>query len=1789
MIIDKFNPSNQKQYKTSAVLSSYLAPLESKVITVEVGKTVQQIIDENSLDDVVIYKDDVLLSTEYIIKENDVVYVYAIPEGGSGGELLKMAAVIAVAVAVNAIVGPYFGPGITGQIMTGLVTAGASMATAYALNKWFPPDIPTTGDSLGTDSSTYGWGDTTNQKTEGAILPILLGTHRVVPPYISVYVDTAQDGKQTLNQLFAVNYGEVEFIKDVIINDNKIENYEKTTYHIRYGTKDQTVMGIDVNEPDFTKIRTDYSKGNVRLNTDWYNFETNQEVDRLGLTLNFNGLGEFDSSGNLIDHEVECEAQYSLDGLSWEYIKSLDLSPEGLMAIRYKGTTKVLIPNDYSGFAYKTTTSFDLGGRTILTSRVSAYESISNLSLTEATIVLNDNVTYYKYNATIAFYKYRESEYGSQYSQSSVNYHIWSSSNTLTSGSMTSAGGTLNLTGMVNHLSCLDNTQEARIFYFSTDTIAKGKYFVRARRKLAESTSTKILDKCYLISHSEYLAGVQQRFPSVALLGVKALATDQLSGNLPSVSAVVSRIKDINMPLDNPAWACKFLIEEYLNGSVNYYKFEEWANYCNTNGYTVNLYLETQMSMKRIIDMVASLGQGYIFQRGTEWDCRWEAYDTAPVQAFIFNDSNVAYDSYSEQYLSIDERFNTLELTYFDKTLDYERNTIIMQQENVIDERKTSLVLYGCTDRDMAIKLGKIALRKSKYETLVSSWSCDIDAIHCSIYDIVYVQHSAPKWNNGSGGIILEESNSTTIKLDQEVTLDAGVSYRVRLQNIETDTVDEYFTVPAIEQTKTDILTFSSNIYMPKNSKYTFDDGRYFKVVNISKLNDLKMKITAVEYIPEIYDIAREIVPIEYKLSSATSNIEFNEFLEYDKQGNVVGVLNVSFMANRLSNNIYVGKKVNNKIKYDRVAKDLQINTFNIHKLKDGTSYFIKVNEVETEYTFLGKLAKPNPVEDLGGSESGNRFYLSWTYDNPPLDFKEFRIYKGSELLGNTKAFVYETQMIPSTEAVTFSVVAVDTSNVESDISSVSIGLSEVEPVSNLTGYVSDGNLFLNWDYDKPFDFAHFDVYDTDVYIGNSTKNLYIAPAKHHDIGVVKYSVVAKDLSGNESVKTDVNIEFTVATLENFEATFNTNVCTLTFDCINNSYPIKEYIFRDGAKTFKSSTTRVSFDVDWLGVRRIYAKAVDIAGNEAEYYYDVTVLEPQAPIVSASASEKSGIEFIWTCPFNGTLGIKEYIIKYNGNVISTKDTKYFTPITTASSYSLDVNAIDWAGNETGYSSYTYTISFADVYSLNVSSRDYDCLLTFESTKGTFEIKDYKIEYGSELKYITTKYYNFVPNGTSAITFTITPRDVAGNLGTSRQVAFTPLAPLSPTVTQVLKGKDLTLTIEPNKKSFKIANNVIYYDDKVVNTLSGSSSWSIPIFWDLTKTFYVETVDVLGNVSSQNSVSVTINEGEVTYISTDVVDNNVLIKWQYTDGTLPIEHFRISKGDVYETSVEIGIRKGSFSAIFEREAGTFTYWITPIDTAGNEGIYKGVTTSVAQPPDFILNAEWDSSYSNATTTNIKVGQNGRMVLPVDNSITIEDHFINNLWDTPQEQIDGLFPLWLTPSNGTSEYEEIFDYGAVLGSTNITLNDPIINKFGVGAYSFTRQISTSLDGITYTDAPLNSSQIFITNIQYVKVKYVFTCDTDTLIEVQNFKLRLDAKIISDGGTGTAINTDVGGTTVLFNKPFVDITSINVTPSGTTPLIAIYDFVDAPNPTEFKVLLYTTTGVRASGGFSWSVKGY
>ena len=116
-----------------------------------------------------------------------------------------------------------------------------------------------------------------------------------------------------------------------------------------------------------------------------------------------------------------------------------------------------------------------------------------------------------------------------------------------------------------------------------------------------------------------------------------------------------------------------------------------------------------------------------------------------------------------------------------------------------------------------------------------------------------------------------------------------------------------------------------------------------------------------------------------------------------------------------------------------------------------------------------------------------------------------------------------------------------------------------------------------------------------------------------------------------------------------------------------------------------------------------------------------------------------------------------------------------------------------------------------------------------------------------------------------------------------------------------------------------------------------------------------------------------------------------------------------------------------------------------------------------------------------------------------------------------------------------------------------------------------------------------KIVAINFRYAKIKINVNSSNSGILAIRKVTVRLDAKLKTAQGTVPAIATDAGGTVVdISSEEFIDIRSIVLTPMSTTPVYAVYDFVDIPNPTQFKVFIFDTTGVRISGTVSWNIRG-
>ncbi|KRB18654.1 phage tail protein [Rhizobacter sp. Root16D2] len=436
-------------------------------------------------------------------------------------------------------------------------------------------------------------------------------------------------------------------------------------------------------------------------------------------------------------------------------------------------------------------------------------------------------------------------------------------------------------------------------------------------------------------------------------------------------------------------------------------------------------------------------------------------------------------------------------------------------------------------------------------------------------------------------------------------------------------------------------------------------------------------------------------------------------------------------------------------------------------------------------------------------------------------------------------------------------------------------------------------------------------------------------------------------------------------------------------------------------------------------------------------------------------------------------------------------------------------------------------------------------------------------------------------------------DALGNRSAPTSVAGTVTAPAISALSATITGSDLQLDYAGVPGAFAISGYELRFGDSFA-TATVVGVFQITrhlrrIDWGGARRWWISAIDVKGNRGAASSVDTVVTApGAILGSRAEVVDNNALLYWTApTSGSLPIDRYEVRKGASWAAGAIVGSNGNStFTAIFEQQAGVFTYWVAAFDSAGNTGAPVGIVATVNQPPDYVLRTQIRSTFS-GTATNLFL-EDGALLGPVAPE-TWAQHFESHGWITPQQQVDAGFPLYAQPSVAAATYDETFDYGTALPSTivTVTLGATVV----AGQVASSCQIYTKLNSAdAWTAAAAGATSVLAASFRYVRVVWSFSCSAGAnLLRITSFDVKLSNKLKTDSGRFVITNA-AAGVAVPFAVPFIDADTPLCQANGTTALLPIVDFLDVPNPTGFTVyLLNPQTGQKVTGTGSWTARGY
>lgn len=536
-----------------------------------------------------------------------------------------------------------------------------------------------------------------------------------------------------------------------------------------------------------------------------------------------------------------------------------------------------------------------------------------------------------------------------------------------------------------------------RVFRF--DNLEKARYEIRMRCSAKDGKSLRHVNKVYWVQLTQIIYD-DFVHPGKALIGIKALATSQLSGTDPKVTWIQERSEVyvfnpyINkyeaQPADNPAWAaydlihiCRKIGGEYIvfgqpHMRLDYNAFKAWADKCKTNGFTFNYIYDTAMRLWDALKYPEAVGRGKVIPVGTRFTCVSD-YQSTPVQ--LFTVANIKHGSFTEEFQGVEARANSVEISFLNKDKDYERDVIPVYGDTY-DESDTltnpaQVELMGCTSLEQAYKHGKHFLRCNKYEIRTVTIEAFTDAIACTVGDIILIQHDIPEW--GEGGRVVAVSGQT-ITLDKEVSVQPGKNYQLLIRSNATDIVS---TFNVVNVSGLNVIVREAIPVQP-DAVYAFGEvsksAKPFRVLAITKtLSEMTRKIQCMEYYPELYVSDDGTVPSIDYTNHGASDIQSVGLVSdvYGANGIMYSRIGVTWQLPR------DGKVSNVVVNYRNVKSDTwtyignypaSTNATTISDVLLGATYEVRVQAINelgqlttgvTKSIAIPKMQAPEDVQNL--------------------------------------------------------------------------------------------------------------------------------------------------------------------------------------------------------------------------------------------------------------------------------------------------------------------------------------------------------------------------------------------------------------------------------------------------------------------------------------------------------------------------------------------------------------------------------------------------------------------------------------------------------------------------------------------------------------------------------------------------------------------------------------------------------------------------------------------------------
>jgi len=488
--------------------------------------------------------------------------------------------------------------------------------------------------------------------------------------------------------------------------------------------------------------------------------------------------------------------------------------------------------------------------------------------------------------------------------------------------------------------------------------LTPGQYDIRITRTSDDSSLSPLRQGDLTLFQIDELKTDDLSYPNTALLGLQLLATDQLNGGTPNVTAVIKGkkvlvpdIRNSGVPVSwedyywdgsvyrllsddtllewdgityvqkysaNPVWCLRDFIvnnryglgEFILTTHLDNASLLEMSQYCEEKvadgkgGFEKRFRLDVVIdSNNKALDILIQLSA--VFNAMPLYSAGGITFkidkQTLPTQ--LFGMGNIVKDSFVQSWKTIKEVPNVIEVQFTDKEKNYRQETIAYIDEEALANgepmRKSQLRLFT-TGASYAIRAARYALKVAKYINRSIVFKAGIDAVACQAGDIISISHDVPQW--GFSGRVKDGSTAILIKLDRPMTIEDGKSYKIQIRFSDDVIEERLITSPTGTYTEITCQAFTNtpqdfNVYAIGETNKVKKD---FRVVAIQREGKNEVQIQALEYNEAVYDDSDIILP-QNNYSSLSgeippvANLTLTESLVKKTDGTIENAIDVWF------------------------------------------------------------------------------------------------------------------------------------------------------------------------------------------------------------------------------------------------------------------------------------------------------------------------------------------------------------------------------------------------------------------------------------------------------------------------------------------------------------------------------------------------------------------------------------------------------------------------------------------------------------------------------------------------------------------------------------------------------------------------------------------------------------------------------------------------------------------------------------------------------------------------------